>query len=161
MAKLNTKELIKIMRGKSIAQLKKTVCGEQIGYGLYRDVYVLKQNPSYVVKIERDMSTGAFANVCEWRNYIDLKDWKWFSEWMSPCELINQTGQVLIQRRTTAGKRKDYPKHIPAFFTDTKLSNFGWIGDRFVCHDYSSLLCVSKTKMKYVKWWGTLKDNKI
>jgi hypothetical protein len=151
--KLRTKELIEQMR---IVQLKKRICGKQIGVGLYRDVYVLKSNPNYVVKIERDMSTATFANVTEWRNYINNKEWKWFAEWLAPCEMINTNGQVLIQRRVEHRKREDYPKYIPGVFTDLKLQNFGWIGDRFVCCDYSFIpfffIKVGKSKMKYAKW---------
>lgn len=64
----------------------------------------------------------------------------------------------MIQKRVEHRKRKDYPKYIPAVFTDTKLKNFGWIGDRFVCCDYSYLpFTLGKYKMKYAKWWGSLK----
>ena len=145
----------------SIKELKKKLCGELIGVGLYRDVYVLKQDSNYVVKIERDMSHGTFANATEWRHYINNREWDWFEQWLAPCELITETGQLLIQRRIEHRKRKDYPKYIPAIFTDTKLSNFGWIGDRFVCCDYSFIpfyfIKVGKSKMKRAKWWGTLK----
>ena len=153
---LKTKELIEQMQNISIVQLKKRICGEQIGKGLYRNVYVLKQNPNYVVKIEGDLTTTQFANVTEWRNYINNKEWKWFEEWLAPCEMINETGQVLIQRRIEHKRRKDYPKYIPVMFTDLKLKNFGWIGDRFVCCDYSFIpfyiITTGKSKMKYAKW---------
>lgn len=146
------------LRGKTIAQIIKFNCGEKIGEGVHRDVYELKTNPEYVVKIERDPSTGDFANVTEWRNYINNKDWKFLGQWLAPCELINETGQVMIQRRVEHRRRKDYPKYIPSVFTDLKLRNFGWIGDRFVCCDYSFMpFTLGKNKMKYVKWWGTLK----
>lgn len=155
-----------LLTGKSINAIVKHVCGELIAKGLYRDVYVLKSNPEYVVKIERDMSHAQFANVTEWRNYIDAREWEWFANWLAPCEMINQTGQVLIQRRVTPGKRKDYPKYVPAMFTDLKLQNFGWIGDRFVCCDYSFLKTALPTQkrkgskyMQYAKWW-TLNSKK-
>lgn len=107
-----------------------------LGSGCYRDVYVLKQNPNYVVKIERDPSTGAFCNVTEWRNWVTYKDFKFLSDWLAPCELITETGQMLIQRRVTHKRRKDYPKYVLAVLCDLKLNNFGWIGDKFVCCDY-------------------------
>ena len=128
MTKLKTKELIEQMQNISMVQLKKRICGEQIGKGTYRDVYVLKSNPDYVVKIERNMSTAAFVNVTEWHNYINNQEWKWLSEWLAPCEIISTNGQIMIQQRVEHRKRKDYPKYVPAIFTDLKLKNFGWIG---------------------------------
>lgn len=89
--KLNTKYLIKLLKGKKLNQAYKLICGERLGQGLYRDVYVLKQNPDYVVKIERDPYTYQFANVTEYKNYINNKEWKWFEQWLAPVELINQT----------------------------------------------------------------------
>lgn len=143
---------------KSVSQVKKKLCGKLLGSGLYRDVYECKINPKYVIKIERDPSLAAFANVTEWRNYQNNLEWRFINSWLAPCILINETGQVLIQERvSTEGKRrKDYPKYVPSLFTDLKLKNFGWIGDRFVCCDYSYMLN-SEPKMKYAKWWGSLK----
>lgn len=156
--KVSLKEINKLMSGKNLNGIVKSVCGELIGRGLYRDVYVLKQNPKYVVKIERDPTTATFANVTEWRNYINNKGWDFLAEWLAPCEMINETGQVMIQRRVEHRKRKDYPTHVPIFFTDLKLTNFGWIGEQFVCCDYSFLILAAvakgKNKMKYAKWWN-------
>ncbi len=155
MKKFNIKQLPSL-KGKKVNQTIKLICGDKIGSGAHRDVYILKQNPEYVVKIERDMSNGNFANVTEWRNYIDNKYWTWFEQWLAPCEMINETGQILIQRRVVPGRRKDYPKYIPKRFTDLKITNFGWIGDRFVCCDYSYLMELMErgNKLKYAKWWS-------
>jgi hypothetical protein len=159
MSRFPIRKVGKVLNGcKKLVQVEKRMCGELLGRGVHRDVYVLKQDPRYVVKIERDPSTGSFANVTEWRNYINNKEWKFLGDWLAPCELINETGQVLIQRRVSReGKtKKDYPKEIPCMFTDTKYINFGWIGDRFVCCDYSYLAYFSTTKSpwKKVRWWG-------
>lgn len=159
---MNNKELIalrKELQGKTVRQIKRSICGEKIGCGMYRDTYLLKSNPDYVVKIERNMSKAAFCNVTEWRNYIENREWKWLAEWLAPCEMISIDGIVLIQQRVRYKTRKDYPKHIPACFTDMKLDNFGWIGDKFVCCDYATLLfyCGQRNKMRYAKWFGTLK----
>lgn len=164
---LSINQVAKLMTGKinDPNRAYKLMCGEKIGYGLYRDVYVLKQNPNYVVKIERDMSHGMFANVTEWRNYINNKEWGWFEKWLAPCEMISPTGQVMIQGRVEHRQRKDYPKYVPAIFTDLKVKNFGFIGDRFVCCDYSFLPIfvaqVGKRSMKYAKWWGSIKKQKM
>lgn len=162
MKKLNTKKVFAHLKNKSLKQFIKEMCGEKLGTGLYRDVYVLKDYPDYVVKIERDMGSGMFSNAHEWRHWVQNEDWKWFSQWLAPCEAINETGNILIQRRVTHGKRKDYPKYIPTFFTDLKYRNFGWIGDQFVCCDYAFIpfyiVQEGKNKMKYAKWWGTIKE---
>lgn len=163
MTKRQYKEVLELLSGKTVNQVHKTLCGELLGTGCYRDVYVFKQFPDYVIKIERDMSTGNFANAMEFRNYINNKDWNLLSGWLASCELINVTGSVLIQERVywDGKRRKDYPKYVPAIFTDLKLKNFGWIGERFVCCDYSFfpvfIIMVGKNKMKYAKWWGSLK----
>lgn len=148
------KQIEAVCKGKKLAGIIKAICGEKIGSGCYRDVYVLKQNPDYVVKIERE--PGAFCNVQEWCNWINCKEWVAFSNWLAPCEMITEDGRVLIQRRVTHGKRKDYPKHIPSFFLDLKVKNFGWIDGRFVCVDYP-WLNPGKLKMQYAKWWGSIK----
>lgn len=155
--KFNHKKLIPLIQNKTLKQVIKNACGEKIGSGLFRDVYVLKHNPEYVVKIERDMSQAGFVNAMEWRNYIQHRDWTLLAPFVAPCEIINEKGNILIQRRAYAGRRKDYPKYIPAVFTDLKLSNFGWIEGQFVCFDYAYLkISINKT-MQYAKWWGTLK----
>ncbi len=159
MARLNMKQLHKILvKCKSIKAAKRFLCGEHLGSGVHRDVYVLKQNPNFVVKIERDMAGGTFANVTEWRNYINNREWTWFEQWLAPCELITEQGHILIQQRvfTTGKLKKDYPTHVPTLFTDLKYANFGWIGDRVVCCDYAFLMYVSiyKNKMKRARWWA-------
>ena len=155
--KLNFKTLQKKLLGKGIKQQMKILCGEKIGSGLYREVFVLKENPSFVVKVERDQSTGQFANVTEWRNYIDNREWKWFAKYLASCEFISASGRILIQRRLEHRDKKEYPKKIPAMFTDTKYKNFGWIGNQFVCCDYSFIpfYIVRKggKKFKRAKWW--------
>lgn len=159
--KLHPRYFSKLFSYKTIENIRKQLCGELVGKGLYRDVYVMKSNPDYVIKIERKASSdGIFANVAEWLNYMNNKEWTWLEEWLAPCELISPDGRVLIQRRVTweGKKRKDCPKYVPKMLTDTKFANWGWIGDRFVCCDYSFMITVvySKTMsprpMKRVKW---------
>lgn len=156
MIKLNTKELSKLMKGKEINEIVKAICGKKIGAGIYRDVYVLKQNSNFVVKVERKMGLAQFANATEWRHYIDNREWEWFEQYLAPCELITLTGQILIQRRIEHRGRKEYPKEIPAMFTDIKIENFGWIEDRFVCCDYSFIpfyiIKTGNSKMKKARW---------
>ena len=160
MKKSILREIQKLCKGKNINKIIKLICCKQIGAGVYRDVYILKQDNNYVVKIERDMSTGIFANVTEWRNYINNKEWDYIKDWLAPIELINQTGQIMIQKRVSLeGKKcKDFPKYIPSLFNDLKRKNFGWIGDKFVCCDYSFFIPLivqkNKNELKYACWKG-------
>lgn len=153
---MTTRQLEKILKTapKTVKQFIKKFCGEKIGEGCYRDVYIFKPDDRYVVKIEKDPSEARFANVTEWRNWIENKEWVQFSKYLAPCEAINETGQILVQRRVTRhidDDTKKFPKKIPSLFTDLKYFNFGWIGDQFVCYDYSFLKNVP-FKMRTVRW---------
>lgn len=152
------------MEGKGVNTVVRRLCGELIGQGAYRDVYEFKKFPDCVIKIERDMSLGAFANASEWRNYVNNCEWDFMKEWLAECSVISQNGQVLVQEKLSreGKKRKDYPTHIPAVFTDLKLANFGWDKKgNFKCCDYSFMpifiVKEGKNLMKRAKWWGSLK----
>ncbi|HAZ25311.1 MAG TPA: hypothetical protein DCY95_12405, partial [Algoriphagus sp.] len=107
----------------TIPQIIEKICGELIGKGTYRDVYELKANPRYVVKIERDMSTGRFCNATEYVNWCDLRFWDFIEPWLCPCVRITETSQVLIQKRAKPIESIDQlPKEVPAIFTDLKRS---------------------------------------
>jgi hypothetical protein len=153
------KDIQHLCSHRELKGIKKLICGKKIGSGVYRDVYVLKQDDNYVVKIERNMNTGTFANVTEWRNWINNKDWEYIKDWLAPIELINTTGNIMIQKRVSLeGKTlEDFPKEIPALFTDTKITNFGWINDKFVCCDYSFFTTIiGSKKYKRAKWTGLI-----
>src|SRR5687768_12087626 len=161
MAKKKTPDfdLLLLRAPKRKTAFRKKYCGKKLGSGLYRDVYIFKPDDRYVVKIERNMGTGAFANATEWRNYINNRQWTQLGPWLAPCEAISNSGQILIQQRAVRivdGGSKEYPSKIPSLLTDTKFFNFGWIGKKFVCFDYSFLLSCD-FKMKKVKWWGDKK----
>ena len=147
------------MKKKSLNQVVRLICGEKIGSGLYRDVYVLKGYPEYVVKVEVDPSTGTFANVLEWNNYLMHGPWIFLGPWLAGCVAINETGRVLIQQRIE--HRGPYPGKIPRMFTDLKRANFGYIGERFVCCDYSFLVLPKfPTQMQKARWWGRMPKSK-
>lgn len=159
MKRLNIGQLKDGFKKRSVDSIAKSICAEFIGTGMYRDVYVYKHNSEYVVKIERDPSRSVFANVSEWLNYINHKEWGWFEKWLAPCEAINETGQILIQKRVywDGKKKSDYPKKIPTIFTDTKYKNFGWIENRLVCCDYSFLV-IKSIEMRRARWWGNIQE---
>jgi hypothetical protein len=155
---MKIEQLIELIKTSSLSRVKRRFCGKVLGYGTYRDVYELKGNPDYVIKIEAHPNFRVFANVTEYRNWADNMRWSWLSQYLAPCLYISECGRVLIQRRVTFKEKKFYPKGIPALFTDTKIQNFGWIGNRFVCCDYSFfVICVGKgdRPMKRVKWGDT------
>lgn len=124
--------------------------GEKIGEGQYRDVYLFKHDPRYVIKIERDVSLGMFCNVMEWRNY-SMFHYTPYQKWLCPCHFINETGTLLIQRRAKPVTKSELPKKIPPFFTDKKIENWGRIGKKIVCVDYPFIL-PDQGKMKRVYW---------
>jgi hypothetical protein len=110
-----------------------------------------------VVKVEVNVHKGDFANVTEWRNYINNKEWKFLADFLAPCEAINQTGEILIQQKTAPLKRGEAPKEIPSIFTDTKKSNWGMLNGKPVCHDYAFMpiyfIVVGGKKTKRPKWF--------
>jgi hypothetical protein len=129
-------------------------CGELVGRGLNRDVYVYKYDANYVVKIQR---TQSFDNVLEWEIWKSIS-FSQLHKWFAPCMIINEMGTVLIQRKVETKKKKYYPKRLPLFFTDFKYANYGFIGDQFVCCDYAGVLSIVwnlyKNQSRYVKWWN-------
>ncbi len=120
-----------------------------------RRVYVLKQNPEYVVKIEVHIDSKSFINVKEYHNWEWNKEYEPLSKYMAPCHFINERGNFLIQTMLTRTSTKivDYPKQIPDFFTDRKIQNYGWIGDQFVCCDYPHFL-TGTIKLANARWWN-------
>lgn len=136
---------------------EKKYCGDRLGTGSTRDVFVFKPDDRFVVKLERDIvyNNLAFVNVSEWQNWCRNLYFQNMADFLAPCLTINRSGQILIQRRATRridGDRRPYPKRIPNWLTDTKTFNFGWINDKFVCVDYSFLIS-RDFKMKRAKYW--------
>lgn len=123
------------------------LCGEYLGGGQYRDVFELKFNTKdFVVKIET-LKYRRFNNVKEWEIWQLVEGYQGEAEenitsWFAPCEQISNNGRILIQRRTKDFyiKEDKLPEKIPNFFTDVKPENFGWIGNKLVCHDYADVL---------------------
>lgn len=146
---------------KSVAGAIRYDCGKLISQGLNRDVYECKHDPNWVVKIQR---TQNFDNVIEWRLWNAFYDGTNYNEHLADCLTISESGLVLFQKRVTHGNIEDYPKKVPAYFTDFKIQNYGWIGERFVCCDYSNCLDmmtgIVPDRLKKADWW-TAKGGKI
>lgn len=136
---------------------EKKYCGDFLGKGIYREVFLFKPDHRFVVKLERSILKNdlSFQNVGEWRNWCEHLHYTAVSKFLAPCLTINISSQILIQRRATRpidGDDRKPPKMIPNLLTDTKLFNFGWIGDDFVSFDYSFMIRTD-LKMKKAKYW--------
>lgn len=128
------------------------LCGERIAEGSAREVFECAYDDSLVVKIEN--GAQSFQNITEWQLWHDAQFHTAASKWLAPCEKISPCGLVLIQRKTKPAK--SFPDRLPVWITDTKRSNFGRIGGRFVCHDYGNhLVCNSglSKRTRKVDWW--------
>lgn len=72
-----------------------------------------------------------------WAQIEDLcGDLAWVKEWFAPVKWISPNGRVLIMKKTVEKPNKKRPERVPKFLWDVKWDNFGWIGNKFVCHDY-------------------------
>jgi hypothetical protein len=135
--------------------LKEFIMGDALGLGCYRKVGVFKPDPTLVIKCSLE---------CPQENFFEMELWKFvqstkiLAKWFAPCIDVSPCGMFLLQKRVETKPKQDYPKMIPAFFTDTKYSNYGWLDGKFVCCDYagfSNLLLHGNwnTKMKKANWW--------
>ena len=136
-------------------ELENLLCGRVIDSGTARRVYECRINPKWVVKRE----IGASA-----QNIIETEIWAYadgtpeMSDWLAPIHYASQNGLYIIQSKTPPLSERERPKHLPAFLDcDLKLANFGWLGDRIVCHDYGTLIAGIRrrgTKLVRAKWFA-------
>jgi len=137
-----------------------SICGSWIGSGAFRSVYDYNLDNRYVVKIE-PLSTN--CNLVEhmiWNEVSYLRGkLAWVKDWFAPCSWISPNGKILIMRKTKQIESRDKPEKVPAFLWDVKDDNFGWIGKKFVCHDYGQFynFIHYKKKMNKTKWWSDSK----
>lgn len=138
-----------------VSDIITSLCGRSIGGGSFRDVFEYQLDQSYVVKIE-PLNTN--CNTVEWMIWLEVQhlvgDMAWVKEWFAPVLWISPTGKVLVMKKTEEKPNKKRPEKIPAFFWDVKADNFGWIGNKFVCHDYGQFhnMIHYPRKMKKVRW---------
>lgn len=132
------------------------LCGDKIGSGVYRDVFSCKLRPDLVVKVERETDYRDFTNAREMRFWCDNQDYRPVAKWLAPCEFLSPDGRILLQRKATITTESDLPnlpKHLPAFLTDTKFGNFGWIEGKLVCVDYASVVSNCSVRARKAEWW--------
>lgn len=126
---------------------------ELLGHGVARHVYPYGLDSRMVIKFEQEES---FQNVAEWNVWNHVKHTP-LSNWFAPVEFISPCGRILIQRRTSVFETdKKLPDRIPAFFTDTKIENWGLLKGKAVCHDYGYHLMLEKgmtSRMKKAEWF--------
>jgi len=136
-------------------ELEKYLCGKRLGFGCYREVFNFTGNDKYVIKI---------AINDEGRSINLMEDYVWgeiqhspLAKWFAPVISVSHAGKYLLQRKIERFSNSQYPQKIPAFFTDTKYDNFGWLDEkRFVCCDFGSFNFFQNVslKMKKADWWG-------
>lgn len=137
----------------SMKRFKKKFCGKELGSGVTRRVFEFKPDSRYVVKIQyRDSALHNCAEFHIWNEnwYAPLQNM------LAPCLWISNSGRILIQRRVSFRSQNRYPDRLPVCFTDLKVTNYGWIGKRFVCCDYAGLKFRIGRHRK-IKWWDLKK----
>ena len=121
----------------NLADYQELFLGKKLGSGIARDVYEFV-DPAMVVKVARDDYPGERQNVAEWLTW-ECVEYTELAKWFAPCVLISKSGSLLLQKRTQPVSTQELPTHVPSFFTDLKLENWGRLGKRVVCHDYGSM----------------------
>lgn len=132
-----------------------TTLGELIGEGYSRKVFEHKQDKSLVVKLAT-CQEGVKCNVNEAHLWLDNVHWfqnnlEWVKEWFAPVVYASPNYNVILMKKTEPKLHKKKPNEIPSFFTDTHSGNFGWIGNKFVCHDYGSIHGILEFKKRFKK----------
>lgn len=117
-------------------EARSLLCGDRIGQGSAREVFVLRTNPEYVVKIET--AGGSFQNVAEWEIWSFVNGGP-LQKWFAPCEMISNCGVMLVQRRVKPLRDHELPKKLPEFLCDLKPENYGLFNGNFVCNDYGTM----------------------
>lgn len=126
------------------------ICGKKLGQGYSRVVYEYNMDDKYVVKIELQNTDSNRAEFLLWYEVQGLKGSKaWVKEWFAPIKYCSPNGKILIMKRTKQDFKKTRPNKVPSFFQDVKSDNFGWIGNKFVCHDYGSIYNFIKYENKF------------
>ena len=132
-----------------------SLCGKKIGSGSTRTVYEYNLKPKkMVVKIEPMNTDNNYQEYLIWNAVRYLtKDLAWVKDWFAPIHYCSPNNKILIMERTYQ-TNKPKPTQIPKFLTDIHEKNFGWIGNKFVCHDYGFIFPFVKYEKKFqeVNW---------
>ena len=130
------------------------LCGARLGGGAHRTVFECRIRPDLVVKVEIDTTWRGFYNAREYKFYTDYAHCPGVEKWLAPVEFISPDGRILLQKRCDPVRSTDtLPDKIPAFFTDIKRENFGWLNGKFVCLDYALTIDRAEQRLKKVTVW--------
>ena len=75
----------------------------------------------------------------------------WVKDWFAPVMAISENANILIMKKTEEKEGKKRPTEIPSFIFDAHYGNFGWLGNKFVCHDYGTIYGFLDYKKKFRK----------
>lgn len=134
------------------------ICGEQLGNGINREVFIYRGNDKFVIKVETQAS-DRFQNVIEYNFYQQADGCKEIQRWLAPSIRISPHGNWMIQERTmpvTLEELKKKLPRIPIYLTDCKNTNWGRLPNgKIVCHDYGTHLAVRsmRTATHKADWW--------
>jgi hypothetical protein len=129
------------------------LCGARLGGGIHREVYACRLRPDLVVKVETDTNWRYFANVHEMKFWDDNQFDKAVSRWLAPAEYLSPDGRILLQRRVEPLRQGDkLPDKLPAFLSDIKRENFGWLDGRLVSVDYALAPNNPSLRLRKVDW---------
>lgn len=120
--------------------------GEQIGVGMTRRVFVLRSDPTVVVKIEKGPRQH-FQNIMEWHIWSRVAGTS-LEKWFAPVIRMSSEGRVLLMKRTEPARRADLPERVPAWMTDLKMANFGVLNGKLVLHDYAKTMFIERGMTK-------------
>ena len=135
-----------------ITDLVTSFVGKYIGSGSYRDVYEYNFNDDYVIKLEKDNTEQNISEYILWQEINSLNgDLRWVKDWFAPVLWCSPNGKILVMEKTKINDKKAKPEKIPIFLSDVKIHNFGWIGNKYVCHDYGMLDGFIKCEKKFKK----------
>lgn len=128
------------------------LCGERIGEGAFRTVYECRIRDDLVVKVEASESRH-FSNVMESKFHADHQFNDRVARWLAPIEYLSLDGRILLQKRVRpVGHGDVLPTHLPAFLTDIKRENFGWLNGELVCIDYAMTIPNPSVRMRKAEW---------
>jgi len=128
------------------------LCGKLLGEGIHRRVFECRIRPDLVVKVENDEQRH-FANVMESKFWGDHQYYDKVAQWLAPVEHLSPDGRVLLQRRVRPISDTDtLPEKLPAFLTDIKRDNFGWLDGKLVCMDYAWTVPNPNTRLRKADW---------
>ena len=135
-----------------------TLIGKKLGQGTYRAVYQHNWDKDWVIKIEPNNTSSNISEYMLWDEIQGLiNKLAWVKEWFALVLWMSPNGKILCMQKTSQepkNRKLEIPDKVPAFLADVKLDNFGWIGNKFVCHDYGFLHKFIKyeNKMQTIKW---------